>query len=68
MKKVRRRKVELRRRQEGTGDENNARRERRKGAGEERVKVGSRKEENYKKMLIHTLSKLYYIHIKQCPF
>jgi hypothetical protein len=46
MKKVRRRKVELRRRQEGTGDENNARRERRKG--EERVKVGSRKEENYK--------------------
>ena len=48
MNKVRRRKVELRRRKEGTGDENNARRERRKGAGEERVKAESRKGENYK--------------------
>jgi|688.fasta_scaffold2746433_1 hypothetical protein len=55
MKKVRRRKVEIRRRQEGTGDENNARRERRKEVGEERVKAGSRKEESYKYMLIHTL-------------
>jgi hypothetical protein len=58
----------LRRRQEGTGYENNARRERRKGAGEERVKAGSRKGENYKYMLIHTLFKLYNIRIKQCNF